>query len=216
MSLITTATLFTFIAIASFIGKYYNLNSKNENRPMFEKTLLCATFNTSGIIFGVMAALLAFNMEYGNTIHCIVGQSDSTIIDTIIIDKPVIVNKPIVEKKNEETAEAKGKENVGFTTHVTLTVYNPTEAQCDGDPLTTADGTKIDKAKLKRGEIKYCAVSDDLLWALPFNSVIEIDGHGQYIVHDRMNSRWKHHIDLLQDESEQQFSKKNVKIRRVA
>ena len=213
MRLITTATLFTFIAIASFIGKYYNLNSKNENRPMIEKTLLCATFNTSGIIFGVIAALIVFNAEYGNTIHCIVGQSDSTIIDTVIVDKPIIVDHTVAK---EETKDAKGKENVGFVTHVTLTVYNPTESQCDGDPLTTADNTKIDLYKLKRGEIKYCAVSDDLLWVLPFNSVIDVEGHGQYIVHDRMNPRWKHRVDLLQDESEPQFREKNVKITRVA
>ena len=50
-----------------------------------------------------------------------------------------------------------------FITHVTLTTYNAVASQCDNTPLITADGTKIDMKKLKKGKIKYCAVSRDLL-----------------------------------------------------
>lgn len=46
-----------------------------------------------------------------------------------------------------------------FITHVTLTTYNAVASQCDDSPLVTADGTKIDMKKLKKGTIKYCAVS---------------------------------------------------------
>lgn len=46
---------------------------------------------------------------------------------------------------------------------VTLTVYHPVESQCDNTPLITANGTKIDLEKLKNGEIKYCAVSRDVM-----------------------------------------------------
>ena len=49
-----------------------------------------------------------------------------------------------------------------FITHVTLTTYNAVARQCDNTPLITADGTKIDVKKLKKGNIKYCAVSRDL------------------------------------------------------
>lgn len=59
---------------------------------------------------------------------------------------------------------------------ITLTVYNPVESQCDDTPLVTANGTKIDLEKLKKGEIKYCAVSRDLLSEIPYGSIIYIEG----------------------------------------
>jgi len=99
-----------------------------------------------------------------------------------------------------------------FTTHVTLTTYNAVVGQCDSDPLTTADGTKIDLKKLKRGKIKYAAVSRDLLWAIPLGSIIHIDGHGYYEVRDTMNKRFNHHIDILQDKAQKNFKKAKIKI----
>ena len=102
-----------------------------------------------------------------------------------------------------------------FITHVTLTTYNPVEAQCDNDPLVTADGTKIDLNKLKKGKIKYCAVSPDLLWALPYGSILEIEGHGLYIVKDTMNKRFDHCIDILQHMDEKNFKKTKVKVVKI-
>lgn len=99
-----------------------------------------------------------------------------------------------------------------FSTHVTLTTYNAVVGQCDKDPSTTADGTKIDFDKLKRGKIKYAAVSRDLLWAIPLGSIIHIEGHGYYEVRDTMNKRFNHYIDILQHEKQKNFKKKNVKI----
>lgn len=113
----------------------------------------------------------------------------------------------IVTKKEEEEEE--------FITHVTLTVYNPVKEQCDSDPLITANGTKIDLQKLKKGEIKYCAVSRNLLWYLPYGSIIHIEGFGEYLVVDTMHKRFNHHIDILQDENEPIFKKTNVKIIRI-
>ena len=74
---------------------------------------------------------------------------------------------------------------------ITLTVYNPVESQCDDTPLVTANGTKIDLEKLKKGEIKYCAVSRDLLSEIPYDSIIYIEGHGEYEVVDTINKRIK-------------------------
>ena len=39
-----------------------------------------------------------------------------------------------------------------FITHVTLTTYNATKAQCDNSPNKTANGTIIDHKKLKQGK----------------------------------------------------------------
>lgn len=102
-----------------------------------------------------------------------------------------------------------------FITHVTLTTYNPVKEQCDSNPLVTADGTKIDLHKLKKGEIKYCAVSQDLLWCLPFKTRLYIEGHGVYEVRDTMNKRFNRCIDILQHTDEKNFKKSKIKVIRL-
>ena len=99
-----------------------------------------------------------------------------------------------------------------FTTHVTLTTYNATKAQCDNNPNRTANGTIIDHKKLKQGKLKYCAISRDLLWCIPMGSIIDIDGHGRYKVVDTMNTRFKHYVDILQHYTEKNFKKKKIKV----
>ena len=99
-----------------------------------------------------------------------------------------------------------------FVTHVTLTTYNAVESQCDEDPSITADGTKVDQEALKSGKQRIVAVSRDLLWYLPYGSVVEIEGHGRFIVADTMNKRFDHYVDILQHESQKNFKKENVKV----
>ena len=99
-----------------------------------------------------------------------------------------------------------------FITHVTLTTYNAVASQCDNTPLITADGTKIDVKKLKKGKIRYCAVSRDLLWCIPLGSVIHIEGHGYYEVRDTMNERFNHYIDILQHTSQKNFKKEKIRV----
>ena len=84
-------------------------------------------------------------------------------------------------------------------THVTLTYYQPVKAQCNNEPLVTADGSKINLHHLKQGRIKWCAISRDLLWLFPKNRPkrIYIDGFGVYQVRDVMNKRWNHRVDIL-------------------
>ena len=99
-----------------------------------------------------------------------------------------------------------------FITHVTLTTYNATKAQCDETPDVTANGTIIDHKKLKQGKLKYCAISPDLLWCIPMGSIIDIDGHGRYEVVDTMNARFNHCIDILQYHTEKNFKKEKIKV----
>lgn len=99
-----------------------------------------------------------------------------------------------------------------FITHVTLTTYNATKAQCDNNPNKTANGTIIDHKKLKQGKLRYCAISRDLLWCIPMGSLIEIDGHGRYKVVDTMNARFNHYIDILQHHTKKNFKKEKIKI----
>ena len=99
-----------------------------------------------------------------------------------------------------------------FITHVTLTTYNAVKSQCDETPDVTANGTKINYHKLKKGELKYCAISPDLLWCIPMGSIIDIDGHGRYEVVDTMNARFNHRIDILQHYTEKNFKKEKIKV----
>ena len=84
-------------------------------------------------------------------------------------------------------------------THLTLTYYQPVKEQCDKQPLVTADGSKINLHHLKKGKIKWCAISRDLLYLFPKNKPkrVYIEGFGVYEVKDVMNNRFKHRIDIL-------------------
>ena len=84
-------------------------------------------------------------------------------------------------------------------THCRVTVYQPMKSQTDDSPLITADGSRIDLGKLKRKEIRWGAISRDLLWLFPKGKPkrILIDGMGVYEARDTMNERFDHCVDIL-------------------
>ena len=101
-------------------------------------------------------------------------------------------------------------------THVTLTYYQPVKSQCNKEPLVTSDGSKINLHHLKRGNIKWCAISRDLLYLFPKNRPkrVSIEGFGIYEVRDIMNKRHKHRIDILiHPKDSKRISIKNVKVK---
>jgi len=88
----------------------------------------------------------------------------------------------------------------------TLTVYNPTQSQCDKDPLTTASNRHIDNRKLLKGEIRWMALSRDMLrrWGgvLQFGDTLEVHADdaaidGFWVLQDTMNKRFRRRGDLL-------------------
>lgn len=106
---------------------------------------------------------------------------------------------------------------VATVTHVTLTYYQPVKAQCNSEPLVTADGSKINLRHLKQGRIKWCAISRDLLWLFPKGKPkrIYIDGFGMYYVKDVMNRRFTHSVDILvhpKDSKRIKLNKVKIKI----
>lgn len=117
---------------------------------------------------------------------------------------------------SSETAEENNmKKNKNTITHVKVTCYQPVEAQCDSEPLTTADGSKIDLHKLKKGNVKWCAISRDLLWLFPKDKPkrVHIEGYGIYEVRDVMNKRFNHRVDILIHPSEKaNISEENIKM----
>ena len=116
--------------------------------------------------------------------------------------------KVIVHHKHSPT--------IRVITHVTLTCYQPVVGQCDSDPLTTSDGSKINLSHLKSNKIKWCAISQDILYLFHTrkNRRIYIEGYGVYEVRDVMNKNKHHHVDILQHPSNStMILKKGVKIK---
>lgn len=108
----------------------------------------------------------------------------------------------------------------------TLTIYNPEEDQCDDSPLITANNSYIDLEKLRRNEIRWMALSRDLLkrWNGEFNygdTVLLEAGDaaidGLWVINDNMNKRFKNRGDLLfHRESRTTGIWKNVRLRRAS
>lgn len=118
---------------------------------------------------------------------------------------------------NEETnlIEQYEEEIKGVVTHVTLTCYQPVKEQCDDTPLVTADNSEIDLDKLKNGEIRWCAISRNLLYLFPKDKPkrVYIEGYGIYEVKDKMNKRYNHRLDILiHPDDDTRIMEKNVKV----
>ncbi len=104
----------------------------------------------------------------------------------------------------------------------TLTIYNPTTGQCDATPLITASNRKIDTAKLFKQQLRWMALSRNLLkrWNGQFNygdTVMVTSGDPQidgfWITQDNLNKRYTNRGDLLFDRRVRTLGKwNNVKI----
>lgn len=106
-----------------------------------------------------------------------------------------------------------------------LTVYNPTTEQCDNTPLITASNSKINPDELKNENIRWMALSRDLLkrWNGVFHygdTVLVTAGDpqidGLWIIKDTMNKRFKNRGDLLFDSGVRKLGKwKNVEVVKI-
>ncbi len=108
------------------------------------------------------------------------------------------------------TIEANNEEWKSIT--VTASAYNSIESQTGLNPNITAFGDS-----LKPG-MKCIAVSSDLLKAgIKQNTRVKIKGlEGEYIVNDKMHSRWTNHIDIYMGtdvNAAKQWGRKKVRIK---
>lgn len=91
--------------------------------------------------------------------------------------------------------------DIGNVAVVTVTKYNPVRSQCDDTPLVTASGNLIDLGKLKKGSLRWIAVSRDLREKFKYGTIVELIGspeiEGEWVVTDTMNPRWTKRVDLL-------------------
>lgn len=94
---------------------------------------------------------------------------------------------------------------------VSATAFNSVVAQTDAQPTLTASGEHL------RPGLRAIAVSPDLeREGLTFGTRVEIDGYGEWVVLDRMASRWRRKIDLymgVDEAAARRFGERNVTIR---
>ena len=121
-----------------------------------------------------------------------------------------------IQAQKEKTVQKKHRGRV------TVTQYNPVVLQCDEDPLVTADNSKIDLKKLERGQIRWVAVSRDLLDKYSYGNIIELTVvkgnkriNRRYIVHDTMNPRFTNRVDILTPVGAPMDIWSDVKIRKI-
>ena len=138
----------------------------------------------------------------------------------------VFIMKPTVASRiqNEPTEISLVEEETPIILE-TLTVYNPTIHQCDMTPLITASNAKIDTIKLKRQQLRWMALSRNLLkrWKGNFNYgdtvklfVGDPQIDGLWIIQDNLNKKYKDRGDLLFDRSIRSLGMwKNVRISKV-
>lgn len=113
------------------------------------------------------------------------------------------------------TAKSNLIEEIGHL--VTATKYHPVKTQCHGNPLITADGSRINMKDLKSGKIRWIAVSRDLLKYYNYgDTVIVITDNkkfsGKWVIHDTMNPRSRKSIDFLLHPSHNHVIPRRVKI----
>lgn len=109
------------------------------------------------------------------------------------------------------------------TYRVTATIYMADARQTDDEPLVTADNSRIPAHASSK--TRWIALSRDLLerWGGPFafGDSVQVRGisaelDGTYIIHDTMNRRFKHGIDLLVGKHEDLYGRwTNVRIQPV-
>lgn len=89
---------------------------------------------------------------------------------------------------------------------VTGTYYNAEVGQTDSRPLETADGSQIDRSKLRSGALRWVALSRDLIdrhgGHFSYGDSIyvyhpDVRLRGWWILRDTMNKRFKNRIDFL-------------------
>ena len=88
-----------------------------------------------------------------------------------------------------------------FSQHYTLTAtkYYPGRG---GLTWYTADGSRIEKDKLYNYELRWVALSHDMLKVFQYGDTILVDCENEYlkglwIVKDKMHKRWKNRIDFM-------------------
>lgn len=154
---------------------------------------------------------------------CVIG---SLIYTAFFFEKDsdgIITDLNAFLAENEEITDNFDGNNYWYVDHpdpeadsVLITWYNPCESQCDSDPLITADMSRIDIKKLNNRDIRWIAVSRDLLEKYSMGDTIIIESpnpriNGEWVIHDKMNKRFTNRIDLLVADKDDYYNLKMPK-----
>lgn len=87
-----------------------------------------------------------------------------------------------------------------------------------GMKTITADGSKINSNKLKNGNIRWVALSRDMLKEFKFGDTIRVESsnsylNGYWVVKDKMHKRCKRKIDFMLHRNEQINFNKPMKVK---
>lgn len=132
------------------------------------------------------------------------GSRNDSIYEDVDFNDPFVPDECTGKEPDdipEEVIAVEEEELISYV--VKATVYNPTIEQCNGNPLVTASNSRIDLTKLKSGELRWLAVSRDLLDVYSYGDTLNVyvkENHpfnGRWVVQDTMNKRYTYSIDFL-------------------
>ena len=130
------------------------------------------------------------------------GSKNDSIYEDVDFNDPLVPDECTANEPDDIPEEVIAvEEETSYV--VKATVYNPDTAQCNGNPLVTACNSRIDLTKLKSGELRWLAVSRDLLDVYSYGDTLNVfvnENHpynGQWVVKDTMNKRYTYSIDFL-------------------
>lgn len=135
--------------------------------------------------------ILLFSIALGWLLHII---GDTVFLKNQETEAIVQLNQDTLLVTEEEIGEVK---------IVTATYYNPVKEQCDSNPLITASGKEINIELLEKGELKWIAISRDLLRIYKYGDIVRITCdhdpsiNGDYEITDTMHERFENTVDLL-------------------
>jgi len=131
------------------------------------------------------------------------GSRNDSIEEDVDFNDPLVPDECTANEPDDIPEEVVAVEEEETSYIVRATVYNPEPSQCCGDPLVTASRQHIDIQKLKAGDLRWIAVSRDLLDIYHYGDTLDVfisENHpfnGQWVVQDTMNKRYRSSIDFL-------------------
>jgi 3D (Asp-Asp-Asp) domain-containing protein len=156
---------------------------------------------------GLLAGVVAFQMVLPS--NALSGQVPVESTDVRLVTAPLPYQKVVEPKYGFPQIEEFPKPAVVKTMRVTATAYNSVPEQTDGDPFTTAAGTRT-----RPGVVAAC---------FPFGTQLEIIVPGQegslngitYVVEDRTGAGRCDHVDIWMETipEARQFGRRTVEIR---
>lgn len=169
------------------------------------------------IVLALIISLVQQSIGHTGLLHAKEAKAEelnsNPLLITATISAPEKTEQIDNEVKTVDTTKII-KKIVKSNTVRAISAYNAGDVnQCDGDPCTAANGENICEA-LEKG-YKRCAAN-----FVPFGTILEIEGYGECMVVDRMNSRYPNNVDIAMKYSEKKaalaFGRRNLNVKIIS